>query len=137
MSETDSVLRGLIRLLPVARSLHDEAEKSMHMELPLSGDLAVTALKGLAAAVARISADPYVQSLSEAFASGSYASDKEKVTAVLFVAGQLVAYIEGEIGLSQGNQAPRQYAPNVNIMDVQGVSSEMLAKLAGIGQSEQ
>lgn len=113
MTEMDSRASELKRFLPAARALRDDVKKSINMDLPLNGDLALSALKGLIARVSAASDDQFVRGLEESLNSTTYASDKEKITAVLFVGGQLVAYIESELGMHDARQAWHSAASDI------------------------
>ena len=57
-------LRALIRLIPPARALKEDLEKSIHLELYSgTGALAVRSFQGLQASVSTITDDPYVAAL--------------------------------------------------------------------------
>jgi hypothetical protein len=141
---TDDLLRSLIRLIPPARALKEELEKSLTMETFLgTGDMAVRSFQGLQASVASITNDPYVSSLTIVVSEGT--NDMEKVSQVNLAAGQLLAYLEGQTGLSgvggsyggggrnQGNITV-QKAPTINLSDIRGVDSESLAKLVELAE---
>lgn len=123
MATNDSQLRALIRLLPPARTLKDQLEKSLHLEIYAgTGDLAINSLKGIHASIARLTDDPYVASLAVQVPEG--AGDKEKVSLALLAASQIAAYLEGETGLinlggGKGNSI--QTAPNISLNNVEGV----------------
>jgi hypothetical protein len=141
---TDDLLRSLIRLLPPARALKEELEKSLTMETFMgTGDMAVRSFQGLQASVASFTNDPYVSSLSIVVPEG--ANDMEKVSQVNLAAGQLLAYLEGQTGLSgagggyggggrnQGNITV-QKAPTINLSDISGVDSESLARMVALAE---
>ena len=95
----DENLREVIRLVPAARALKDQLEKSLYMEtFSGTGDVAVKSYNGLHQSISRFTDDPYVHSLTPDIAAD--ADDKQKVSLILLVAGQLLAYVEGQIGLS-------------------------------------
>jgi hypothetical protein len=130
----DDTLRALIRLIPPARALKEDLEKSIHLELyPGTGDLAIRCFQGLQASVATITNDPYIASLALTVAEN--ATDKEKVAVALLAAGQLTAYLEGQTGLvgmggSKGIHI--QTAPSiqgVNISDIQNAAPEVMKKI--------
>ena len=132
MAETVD-LRALIRLIPPVRALKNDLEESLHMELYTgTGDMAVKSYNGLHTSVTRFTDDPYVKSLALEVSDG--ANDKEKVSLVRFVSGQLLAYLEGQTGLvgggsSSGNQyytAPFVHSP------ISNVSNETLEKMIGL-----
>ena len=139
MTETESTLRALIRLIPPARSLKEELEKGLHMELyEGAGEMAVQSYQGLQTSVARLAADPYVESLSVRIPPE--ADDKQKVAVTLLAAGQLLAYLEGQTGLpgvggGVGNNM--QMAPNINVLsgNIRGVTPEAIEKALDIAHS--
>ncbi len=112
MAETrDDTLRALIRLIPPARALKEDLEKSLHLEIYAgTGNMAVKSYQGIQASVARITDDPYAATLSLDVPEN--ATDKEKVSLVRLAAGQLVAYLEGYIGLvGIGGEGHRRHGP--------------------------
>lgn len=123
MAGSDEQLRALIRLIPPARALKEELEKSIHLELYAgTGDLAVRSFQGLQASVNRISADPYVASLE--LQAAPAASDREKVSLSLLAAGQLLAYLEGQTGvagLTKSGDWHLQTAPNIAVNNIEGL----------------
>lgn len=123
MAVTDSQLRALIRLLPPARTLKDQLEKSLHLEIYAgTGDLAINSLKGIHASISRLTDDPYVAALAVQVPEN--AGDREKVSLALLAASQLAAYLEGETGLVNlggGKGSHIQTAPNINLNNVEGV----------------
>ena len=136
-TDSDGTLRALIRLIPPARALKEDLEKSLNLELHEgSGDLAVRSLNGLQASVVRITADPYVETL--ALDPTAEADDKQKVSQALLAAGQLVAYLEGQTGLVGSGERSGSYhvqtAPITNISfmagnnKLEGVSPETIDK---------
>jgi hypothetical protein len=144
MAQTsDDQLRSLIRLLPPARALRDDLERSIHLETFMgTGDMAVRSFQGLQASVARIIDDPYVATLSLSVPEG--ANDQEKVSLVRLAAGQLVAYLEGQTGLAgsegggygsgnKGGNINIQKAPMVTFSAITGVDSEALKKMVEMG----
>jgi len=113
---SDDSLRGLIRLIPPARSLKQDLEKSLHLETwPGTGDMAIRMFQGLHGSVAALTNNPFVQSLELAAPTG--AGDKEKVAMASLAAGQLLAYLEGEMGIvaSGGGGQSFQTAPKITI----------------------
>ena len=137
MTETgDEKLRALIRLIPPARALKRDLEKSINLELYSgAGNLAVKSFQGLQTSVAKIADDPYVDSLSLVVAEN--ATDKEQVSQVLLAVGQLVGYLEGQTGLvGMGGSKEAQHiqtAPWIQLMNVKGVSSEAIEKAMAPG----
>jgi len=146
MATNNENLRALIRLIPPARALKDDLERSINLELYTgTGDLAVQSFRGLQASVSNITSDPYVASLTLPDRAG--ATDKEKVSLVLLAAGQLLAYLEGQTGLGGGGQTGHthyQMAPNINLANIEGLGPggadkviEMVSTaLKGQGQKE-
>lgn len=136
MATADDTLRALIRLLPPARALRDDLERSIHLEIYAgTGDLALRSFNGLQASVATITDDPYVATL--ALTAPETAGDKDKVSLALLAAGQLAAYLEGQtglVGLRGGGNINYQMAPSVNISNNSGLPSEMLEMALGIGE---
>jgi hypothetical protein len=130
MQETgDERLRALIRLIPPARALRDDLEKSIHLELYHgTGDLAVKSFQGLHASIVKITDDPYVASLSLSVPKN--ATDKEKVSLARLAAGQLAAYLEGQtglVGMGGGGNYHIQTAPIIQA--IQGLSPETVDKI--------
>ena len=124
MASNDSQLRALIRLLPPARTLKEQLEKSLHLEIyGGTGDFAVNSFKGIHASISRLTDDPYVAALAIQVPDG--AGDREKVSLALLAASQLAAYLEGETGLINlgggGKGGHIQTAPNINLNNVEGV----------------
>lgn len=113
----DEGLRALIRLLPAARALKEDLEKSLHLDTWAgTGDTALRMFQGLQKSVAALSDDVYVQCLEPDLAKE--ASDKEKVATVALAAGQLLAYLEGQTGLGGfkgGGETHIQTAPTINM----------------------
>ena len=146
MANGEERLRALIRLIPPARALRDDLDKSIHLELYAgTGDLAVGSFEGLRASVSSISDDPYVGSLRLNVPEA--ASDKEKVSLALLAAGQLFAYLEGQTGLggsAKSGNIHYQLAPNVAMGNIEGLGPggtekviEMLsAAMKGKGERE-
>lgn len=130
MQETgDERLRALIRLIPPARALRDDLEKSIHLELYHgTGDLAVKSFQGLHTSIAKITDDPYVATLSLDVPKD--ATDKEKVSLARLAASQLSTYLEGQtglVGLGGGGNTQIQTAPT--IQGIQGLSPEKVDKI--------
>jgi hypothetical protein len=142
MAQTsDDQLRSLIRLIPPARALRDDLERSIHLETFMgTGDMAIRSFQGLQASVARIIDDPYAATISLSVPEG--ANDQEKVSLVRLAAGQLVAYLEGQTGLAgsggggygnKGGNITIQKAPTVTFSAITGVDSEALKKMVEMG----
>ena len=92
-------IRGLIRLIKPARALRMELEKNLHMEMYSgAGDMAVRSYRGLRESVAALTDDPYLQALT--LDVRPELTDREKVSVVLLMAGQLAAYLEGATGVA-------------------------------------
>lgn len=130
-------LRALIRLIAPLRALREDVEKSIHLELHTgAGDLAVRSYRGLRDSVAAITDDPYVHSLE--FEVDEGARDRQKMSLVMLASGQLLAYIEGQTGLTGLTSAPRgsysvQTAPNihVDVGDVMGGEVDRVMDMVG------
>jgi hypothetical protein len=107
-------IRGLIRLIPSARALKQDLEKNLHMDLYSgSGEMAVRSYSGIRESIAALTDDPYVEAL--ALVVDPKLTEKEKVSLVVFMAGQLVAYLEGQtglIGMGGENNMNIQTGPN-------------------------
>jgi hypothetical protein len=110
-------LRALIRLIPAARALQAELEKTLHLETYDSvGGLAVRSFTGLQASVYGITEDPYVAAL--AIDADSGLSDRQRVSQAILAAGQLIAYLEGQTGVAglTGKQSTHvQTAPTITL----------------------
>ena len=129
---SDDNLRALIRLIPPARSLKQDLEKSLHLETwPSTGDMAVRMFQGLHRSAAALTDDVYVQSLELTASEG--ASDKEKVAMATLAAGQLLAYLEGETGLAGygGGDISIQTAPKINIGGPVSTTSRLMDRMLG------
>jgi hypothetical protein len=101
-------LRALIRLIPPLRALRDDVEQSLHLEtFEGTGDLAVRSFRGLQASIARITEDPYVEGLTLDIVDGM--KDKHKLSQVMLASGQLLAYLEGQTGVSGGGHPGRSH----------------------------
>jgi hypothetical protein len=137
MATPDDTLRALIRLIPPARALKEDLEKSIHLEIYAgTGDLAIRSFNGLQASIAAITNEPYVATL--ALIASESAGDKEKVSLALLAVGQLTAYLEGQTGLvnlSANRSVSYRTAPEIHICDNSGVSPEALDKMLGIGET--
>ena len=119
-------IRGLIRLIPSTRALKQDLEKNLHMDLYSgSGEMAVRSYSGIRESIASLTDDPYVEAL--ALIVDPKLTEKEKVSLVVFMAGQLVAYLEGQtglIGMGGENNVSIQTAPNF-----QGSSNNVIGTL--------
>lgn len=136
---SDDTLRALIRLLPPAKALKEDLEKSIHLDLYSgTGDMAVRSFQGLQESVARLTNDPYVASLALNVAPGE--GDREKVSVALLAAGQLAAYLEGQTGLvniggGRGGNLSIQTAPMMT--HVSNVGQQTVERIFGKEQSGQ
>ena len=133
MAETVD-LRALIRLIPSARALKNDLEESVHTELYVgTGDLAVKSYNNLHTNLTRYVDDPYAESL--ALEVPKNANDREKVLLARLAASQLVAYLEGQIGLVGGEtiRGANSYynAPVIN-GPISSISDETLENLLGL-----
>ena len=128
----DEKLRSLIRLIPAARALKEQLEKSIHLEIYSgTGDAALKSLQGLQRSISEITGDSYVASLS--LEAPQNATDKEKVSLALLIAIQLSAYLEGQTGLVDlSGKSAAQYAPNINIQNVKGLGPDQIDKIMKI-----
>lgn len=127
----DDQLRSLIRLIPPARALKEQLEEQIHLELSDGlGDYAVRTVQGLHASVSRLTDDdPYVASMGLSVVDD--ADDRKKVSLALLASSQLVAFLEGQTGLSGfggGNAKNIQTAPHINGVAISGVSPETAGK---------
>jgi hypothetical protein len=139
---SDDTLRSLIRLIPPTRALKDDLERSLTMETFMgTGDMAVRSFQGLQASVAGITSDPYVASLSIDVPPN--ANDQEKVSLVRLAAGQLLAFLEGQTGLSgssgsygggHGGNINIQKAPSITFNDIQGLDSETMSRMVAMAE---
>ncbi|MBI1258890.1 MAG: hypothetical protein GC204_15580 [Chloroflexi bacterium] len=110
-------LRALIRLIPAARALQEEVEKSVHLEMFAgTSELAVRSFHGLQQSVYAITNDRYVEALTIQFDDGT--PEKQIIAQVILAASQLIAYIEGQagvVGLTGPHRYSIQTAPNVTL----------------------
>jgi hypothetical protein len=136
MATPDDTLRALIRLIPPARALKEDLERSILLEIYAgTGDLAIRSFNGLLASAAAITNDPYLATLT--LTSPEQAGDKEKVSLALLAVGQLAAYLEGQTGLvSLGSGKGNSYvtAPQISINGNAGVPSQTIDKMLEIGE---
>jgi len=136
MATPDDTLRALIRLIPPARALKEDLERSIHLEIYAgTGSLAIKSLNGLLASAAAITNDPYLATLT--LTAPEQAGDKEKVSLALLAAGQLAAYLEGQTGLvSHGSEKGSSYitAPQISINGITSVPSETIDKALEIAE---
>jgi hypothetical protein len=92
-------LRALIRLIPAARALHDELDRSIHLEtFEGTGDLAARSFRGLQQSVYAITEDPYIAALE--IPASDAVPDRHLVSQVILAASQLIAYLEGQAGVA-------------------------------------
>ena len=78
-------LRALIRLIPAARALQEEVEKSVHLEMfEGTSDLAVRSFHGLQQSVYAITEDVYIEALSIRFNDGT--PEKQIIAQVILAA---------------------------------------------------
>jgi len=113
-------LRALIRLIPSARALIEQVEKSIHLELYFgAGDLAVRNYRGLLASARAITDDAFLDTLTLDNSIDSWEDDRQKVAQVMMAAGQLIAYLEAQTGVNGSTSARGHYsvqtAPNIHI----------------------
>jgi hypothetical protein len=137
-SSEDNILRALIRLLPPAKRLKDDLERSIHLEIYAgTGDLAIRSVNGLQASAAALTNDPYLAAL--ALTASSTASDKEKVSLALLAASQLAAYLEGQTGLinlggDHSGDITYATAPQIQIYGNSGVPAETINRMIAVGE---
>ena len=133
MAETVD-LRALIRLIPPARALKNDLEESIHTELYAgTGDLAVKSYNNLHTNLTRYIDDPYIESL--ALKAPENANDREKVLLARMAASQLVAYLEGQIGLvGEGTSKSGNHYYNAPVINgpISSVSDETIENLLGL-----
>ena len=130
MAETVD-LSALIRLIPPARTLKNDLEASLHMELYTGiGDIAVKSYNNLHTSVSRIISDPYVKSL--ALEVPEKASDKEKVLLARLASSQLVACLESQTGLvGVGSSGNSYYTAPVFNGSISDINNETLDRIIG------
>ncbi len=129
----DGRVRALIRMIPVAKALEEQLEKSMHLEIYHgTGDVAIGSAKGLQEQVASVAEEAYVTKLPLNLPQG--ADDKQKVAAALLIATQIRGYLEGETGLIGlgGNIGNVQYAPRVYIQGNQNMTPKQMDQALGM-----
>jgi hypothetical protein len=122
-------LRALIRLIPAAQALRDELDRSIHLEtFEGTGRLAARSFVGLQRSVLSLTEDPYVDALSLELSEDM--SERVVISQVLLAASQLLAYMEGQAGIT-GLTGKRDYrvqtAPTItlNMDGFQGGPMEM------------
>ena len=139
--ENDTKLREMIRMIPPARSLKEDIDKSIHLDTyEGTGDAAIRTFSGLQKSVAKIADDPYLDSLSVEV--DSEATDREKVSVVGLVAGQLLAYLEGQTGLPGAGSGGKggfyvNSAPQIALNNVKGLSDKVLSDLVEVVKKDQ
>jgi hypothetical protein len=129
MANSDDRLRDMIRLIPPARALKENLEESIHMERYAGvGEPAVRLYQGLYSTISGITTDPYLASL--ALSLPGDATDEQKILFVHMATSQLLAFLEGQIGIvGIGAQSARgiRMAPKVAINGpVNQITSEAL-----------
>ena len=131
MAETVD-LNALIRLIPPARTLKNDLEASLHMELYAgTGDIAVKSYNNLHASVTRLMDDPYVKTLT--LEVPEEASDKEKVLLARLASSQLVACLESQTGLvGVGSSGNSYYTAPVFNGSISDISNETLERIMGL-----
>ena len=134
----DTDIRKLIQLIPPARALQEQLEKSLELELYTGiGNMALKNFSGLVESVQQVTNDPYLQSLTPELPPES--DDRQKVGFVLLACSQLVAYMEGQVGMgsSKKTESGTKYGDNINVKigDSDGMKQlgEMLSKVFGEG----
>ncbi|HPU84619.1 MAG TPA: hypothetical protein PLE60_04680 [Candidatus Latescibacteria bacterium] len=118
-SENDN-LRALIRMLPPARALRQELKAVIAAEtFEGVGKLAVRNFTGLLNSVISLTDDgAYLETLAVEPPGNGATADKEQVMAVLFSLSQLIAYLEGQIGLpAAGGEETGKDMRNYNTSD--------------------
>ncbi len=106
-------LRGLIQLIPPARALKRELQKQMDTDLYTGiGDMAARNLEGLVGSAGNLVESEYLKTLTPQFQPD--AEDKEKVSFVLLAVGQLIAFLEGQAGISGMGDTNEARAPGID-----------------------
>ena len=116
MASSEDRLRDLIRLIPPARALKENLEESIHMERYVGGEPAVRLYQGLYSTISAITTDPYLTTL--ALDLPGDATDEQKTLFVHMATSQLLAFLEGQIGIvgiGAQNERRIQMAPKVAI----------------------
>src|SRR5436309_7437744 len=116
MANSEDRLRDLIRLIPPARALKENLEESIHMERYVGGGPAVKLYQGLHSTITALTTDPYLATL--ALDLPGDATDEQKTLSVHMATGQLLAFLEGQIGIvgiGAQNERRIQMAPKVAI----------------------
>ena len=132
MAISEDRIRDLIRLIPPARALKENLEQSIHMErYPGVGDPAVKLYQGLYSTITGLATDPYLASL--ALNLPDDATDEQKTLFVHMATSQLLAFLEGQIGIvGIGAQSERgiKMAPKVAINGpVNQIASEAILRM--------
>lgn len=137
-------LRALIRLIPPARTLRDDLEKSIHLEhYDGTGDVAVRSFRTLQRSVSQVIDDPYVAALCAELPDD--ATDKEKVWEAFLAAGQLLEYLGARAGFvsrDRGSVDYRMQIPigNMNVKDAASAASVVegiFKAVKGKGEAEE
>lgn len=135
---SEESLRALIRYLPPITKLRNDLEQRMHLETHAGvGNAAVKSYTGLQASIARFVDDPYLDALTLEVPAD--VGDKEKVSLVHLAAGQLLAYVQGQLGLSlEASSGNFQTAPNIAINNIGAENTEQVMEIAlrALGRSE-
>lgn len=136
---SEESLRALIRHLHLIISLRNNLEQSIHLESYAGlGNAAVKTYAGLRDSIARFVEDPYLDALTLEVPAD--AGDKEKVSLVWLVAGQLLAYVQGQLGLSlESASTPTtvQNATNINISGSEAADQAMEITKRALGRGEE
>lgn len=128
---SDNTIRALIRYLQPLAKLREDMERAIHMELfDSTGNVAVRTYQGLYSVIRKaVDDDPYLESLS--LEVGGDASEREKINLVHMLSGQLLAFVQGYVGIGgfgEGSNTHIQTAPNININNVTGEAGKDLLK---------
>jgi hypothetical protein len=133
---SEDTLRTLIRMIPAARTLRDDLEKSLMMDTYQgTGNAALSTCKGLLDCVATITGDEYIKNLVTV--APPETPEKDKVAIARLTAGQILAYLEGQTGLPSqmggGESSIKiQKAPNINMGSIHGMTSEAIGEMMGM-----
>ncbi|HEY3283514.1 MAG TPA: hypothetical protein VGN26_14700 [Armatimonadota bacterium] len=116
MANGEDHIRDLIRLMPAVRALKENLEESIHMERFASvGDSALRLYQGLYSTISGMTTDPYLSTLS--IAPLDDATDEQKTLFVHMATGQLLAFLEGQVGVvNVGGARSVHLAPRVQFM---------------------
>ena len=131
MSEEN--LRTLIRYLAPLTTLRQDLERAMALEFQAAlGDTTIRTYNGLHASITRVLDDPYLAALVLQVPEG--ANDKEKISLVFLMVGQLLSAVHGAIGLPVGWGNPSteiQTAPYI-IINAQGSSPKVAQSVMSV-----